>query len=167
MLVTTDSAIIQNPPVKKSKISTPGPSSIDDFRDKLLEDADLSIVRPLSAHVVSLFHQDKISSPHFLQLLRNGEIVWQSPTSPWRTLLRLNPHICAKTIPDDQDLTEYSALEYLAAHKPDFPAPKPLGILRLQNSYFMFMTYLRWNYPEISLEGSAIKFERSYPSTAE
>jgi aminoglycoside phosphotransferase (APT) family kinase protein len=120
---------------------------VEDFRDELLEDAELSIVRPLSSMVISLLDQNKISSPHFLEFLRKSEVIWRSPASPWRTLLRVNLDICIKTIPDDEDLTEYSTLEYLTSHKPDFPAPKPYGILRLQNTHFIFMSY----YPGITL----------------
>jgi aminoglycoside phosphotransferase (APT) family kinase protein len=38
--------------------------------------------------------------------------------------------------------TEYSALQYLAKHVPDFPAPKPHGLLGLGNSRLILMSYI-------------------------
>ncbi|KAF2671111.1 hypothetical protein BT63DRAFT_453495 [Microthyrium microscopicum] len=134
-------------PEKKTDRSTFPLPPVIDFRDDLLEGAELTIVRPLSNTVISLLDQSKISSPQFVELLRKSEVTWRSPASPWRALLRVNLDICIKTIPDDEDLTEYSTLEYLVLHKPDFPAPKPYGVLRMQNTHFIFMSY----YPGVTL----------------
>ncbi|KAM7206003.1 Protein kinase-like domain containing protein [Rhypophila sp. PSN 637] len=38
--------------------------------------------------------------------------------------------------------TEYSALQYLAEHAPDFPAPKPHGFLKLGEYRFILMSYI-------------------------
>lgn len=40
------------------------------------------------------------------------------------------------------DTTEYTLLQYLAQHAPDFPAPKPHGLVNLGGHNLTFMTYI-------------------------
>ncbi|TVY89043.1 Versiconal hemiacetal acetate reductase [Lachnellula willkommii] len=47
-----------------------------------------------------------------------------------------------------RDYTEYTALQYLALHMPDVPAPKPLGLVTFSGCRIMFMTY----FPSMTLE---------------
>lgn len=104
--------------------------------------AEVSIIRPLSTTTISLLDQDQKLSSAFIGLLHKCKITWRSPTSPWQTILRASPDICIKTVPDDEDLTGYSTLEYLALHKPEFSAPKPHGVLRSHDTLFIFMSYV-------------------------
>ncbi|EPE02864.1 hypothetical protein F503_01605 [Ophiostoma piceae UAMH 11346] len=48
-----------------------------------------------------------------------------------------------KVVPESHYVgTEYSTIQYLAEHSPDFPAPKPHGLIGLPDFILMFMSYM-------------------------
>lgn len=55
--------------------------------------------------------------------------------------------IAIKIVPTSAMGSEYSTLQYLAEHAPDFPAPKPRGLIGLDNSVLILMSYI----PSITL----------------
>ncbi|TVY15400.1 hypothetical protein LARI1_G006764 [Lachnellula arida] len=63
-------------------------------------------------------------------------------------VLKCNGSIAAKILSGTHDYTEYTALQYLALHMPDVPAPKPLGLVTFSGCRIMFMTY----FPSMTLE---------------
>lgn len=50
--------------------------------------------------------------------------------------------IIVKAIRSLDDYTEYTALQYLHQHKPTIPAPRPLGLVRIDGISLIFMTHM-------------------------
>lgn len=50
--------------------------------------------------------------------------------------------IAVKIVPASMTGSEYSTLQFLAQHAPDFPAPKPHGLIKLGNSALILMSYI-------------------------
>ena len=49
--------------------------------------------------------------------------------------------VVVKAMRHVDDDTEYTTLQYLECHKPDIPAPRPLGYVRMSGITLMFQTY--------------------------
>ena len=47
-----------------------------------------------------------------------------------------------KMVPNFEDFTEYTAMEYLERHAPEFPIPRPLGVLTSEKVAYIFMSFL-------------------------
>jgi hypothetical protein len=73
------------------------------------------------------------------RLLENGEVI-AKPLGRGGVLQCGD--IAIKVVPAGALGSEYSALEYLAEHAPDFPAPKPHGLLGFGNSRLVLMSYI-------------------------
>ncbi|KMP10247.1 hypothetical protein CIRG_09928 [Coccidioides immitis RMSCC 2394] len=57
-------------------------------------------------------------------------------------VFRCDGDIVAKAIRNAVDYTEYTTLQYLEKHKPTIPAPRPLGLLRVNDVSLIFMSYI-------------------------
>ncbi|KAL9087185.1 MAG: hypothetical protein Q9159_003752 [Coniocarpon cinnabarinum] len=57
-----------------------------------------------------------------------------------RRILRCSENLIMKIYPSSHDLTEYTTLQYLERHKPDFPAPRPHGVLMSEKLAFIFIS---------------------------
>jgi aminoglycoside phosphotransferase (APT) family kinase protein len=58
--------------------------------------------------------------------------------------------IAIKIVPASAAGSEYSTLQYLAEHAPDFPAPKPHGLIELDGSVLILMSYI----PSVTLRNA-------------
>ena len=148
---TTQAAPYRNLPKSKR----PGPS---DFCAKLVENASsATLVSHLSAAATSflagyLEHDDPVQDPLqrlmliLKRMISESEKLWEFPTRG--VVLKCNEDLVAKIIRGNDDYTEYTSLQYLANYAPHIPAPKPHGLIKLDNVRIMFMTYL----PSTTLE---------------
>lgn len=56
-------------------------------------------------------------------------------------ILKCHADVVVKAIRRVDDNTEYTTLQYLERHKPDIPAPRPLGYARMSGINLIFQTY--------------------------
>ncbi|KAI0012426.1 hypothetical protein F4779DRAFT_625968 [Xylariaceae sp. FL0662B] len=82
------------------------------------------------------------------QIFAHAEVVSQNPWGYSTMVLRVSDKIVAKISRRSDGTDEYAALQYLDAHLPHFPAPKPHGLIELEHFYLNFMTYI----PGLDLE---------------
>lgn len=80
-------------------------------------------------------------SQRMLGLLQASEVLWKSMFPEQLMILKCRTDIVVKAMRFVDDDTEYTTLQYLECHKPDIPAPRPLGYVRMSGITFMFQTY--------------------------
>ena len=118
-----------------------------------LQDLDeATIVSPLSNTVTALLDQLTDSIPQNLepdqslaeklkQTLRNSTKMYETPFRG--AVFKCGDKIVAKVVRKSlPDTTEYTSIQYLAQHLPDFPAPKPHGLVNLGRYEVIFMSYI-------------------------
>ena len=82
------------------------------------------------------------------RILRKGDVLWRSETSGEKFVVKVCPEAVVKVDKNFTDFTEYTTLQYLESHKPDFPAPRPLGLLTSETTAYIFMSFV----PGVTLE---------------
>ncbi|PLB48814.1 hypothetical protein P170DRAFT_407493 [Aspergillus steynii IBT 23096] len=75
-----------------------------------------------------------------------NRLLWDSPKM-WENVVRgvvvrCSDEIIAKVIDGRIDYTEYTSMQYLMKWAPDFPAPKPHGLIQYGVFRVIFMTYI-------------------------
>ena len=75
-------------------------------------------------------------------MLENSEIIWQSKGGRGHAIVKCNAEIVVKVVPKGKDHTECTTLQYLEQHAPQFPAPRPLGVLAAGTTSFIFMSLI-------------------------
>lgn len=65
-----------------------------------------------------------------------------------KAVLRCSANTAIKIIPDVDDYTEYTNLQYLKLHAPEVPVPEALGMLASEKTAYMFMSFV----PGLTLE---------------
>ncbi|EFW23124.1 conserved hypothetical protein [Coccidioides posadasii str. Silveira] len=106
-----------------------------DIRDCLRPSDPVDIVWPLSSTVLGLLEEtSQIAEPlpdglpqRMLDLVRTSEVIWKSPVLDQMMVFKCDTDVVVKAIWCVDDDTEYTTLQYLECHKPDIPAPRPLG----------------------------------------
>lgn len=134
-------------PPKKSK---PPPPKKMSFREGLVTGPRTAeIVFPLSKAATNLLVSNMDTSligkkkglvDAIKKMISASTTVWEQDLKG--AVLRLNEDIAAKIVWANKDYTEYSSLQYLEAHAPDIPAPKPHGLIRFSGFCIMLMTYI-------------------------
>ncbi|TPX23527.1 hypothetical protein DIZ76_012861 [Coccidioides immitis] len=76
-----------------------------------------------------------------LDLVRTSEVIWKSPVPDQMMVFKCDTDVVVKAIRRVDDDTEYTTLQYLECHKPDIPAPRPLGYVRMSGITLIFQTY--------------------------
>ncbi|KAI1497224.1 hypothetical protein F5X99DRAFT_423701 [Biscogniauxia marginata] len=133
-----------------------------DTRLLLDPDAAATILSPFSDDMQLLL--SGVDADNFMQsvvqLLSRAEVLFQSNWGCSTMVLRVSDDIVTKISRRADGTDEYTALQYLEAHIPSFPAPRPHGMIELKHLYLMFMTYI----PDISSQLDALFSElRSLP----
>ncbi|KAL8838835.1 MAG: hypothetical protein Q9170_001990 [Blastenia crenularia] len=106
------------------------------------------IIFPLSQSVETLLrtHTVDISTFHLSMSLstaiESSEIIWQSKACQGHLVVKCNSEIVVKIVPNLDDHTEYTTMQYLARHASAIPAPKPLGLILSNNTSYIFMSYV-------------------------
>ncbi|KAJ8068469.1 hypothetical protein OCU04_004023 [Sclerotinia nivalis] len=118
-----------------------------------------TIAHPLSTETISclIVHLDSSSSAEDVtsnqclvsalkHLILNSEKLCELPTRG--VVLKCSDHLVAKIIRGNDDYTEYTSLQYLQDNAPALLAPKPHGLVKLNDVHIIFMTYI----PSVTLE---------------
>ncbi|KAH8795578.1 phosphotransferase family protein [Hyaloscypha finlandica] len=82
------------------------------------------------------------------QMILSCERLWEFPTRG--VVLKCNANLIAKIIHGNNDYTEYTSIQYLAAYAPEIPAPRPHGLVKFDSVRILFMTY----FPSMTLESA-------------
>ncbi|KAE8404344.1 kinase-like protein [Aspergillus pseudonomiae] len=121
----------------------------DDIRASIRSSDLAEIVFPLSDTVRNLLGISSLAAAQsdglaqrLIDVIDSSEVVWKGPFAGQKMVLTYGHDIILKAVRDLDDTTEYTTLEYLHQHKPNIPAPKPLGFIRMNDISLMFMTHL-------------------------
>ncbi|QSS58301.1 hypothetical protein I7I51_07724 [Histoplasma capsulatum] len=120
--------------------TTSGSVTEEDIRVFLMPSEPTAIVSPLADSVRSLLADAEMSEA-LVGLMRRCEILWKSPFPRKKMVFKCDGNIVIKAIKNALDYTEYTTLQYLEVHKPTVPAPRPSGLLRMNDVSLIFMTY--------------------------
>jgi hypothetical protein len=127
------------------------PSEPPEFRTRLDLAETADIIFPLSDTVKTLLAQyseasNSLEDPRKSLALSLRRMCWDSPKlweNPVRgVVVKCSDEIIAKVVTEDDDYTEYTALQYLAKHAPDIPVPRPHGLVKFEPFCAMFMSYI-------------------------
>ena len=123
-----------------------------DTLERLKDIDEATVVSPLSNTVTALLDQitnsiplssepDKSLAEKLKQIFRNSTKIYESPFRG--AIFKCSDELVAKVVHMSRpDTTEYTSLQYLAQHAPDFPAPKPHGLVNLGRHNVVFMSYI-------------------------
>jgi Phosphotransferase enzyme family len=125
---------------------------------KLEDKTEATAMSPLSNTVIALLDHITGSVPPYSKpeqslaeklkrTFQNSAKLFEFPLRG--TVFKCGDDIVAKVVRMGAlDTTEYTAIQYLARHAPDFPAPKPHGLVTLGKYTVIFMSYI----PSMTLE---------------
>ncbi|KAG6089065.1 hypothetical protein E4U15_004306 [Claviceps sp. LM218 group G6] len=130
----------------RSHVARPQPDC--DIRLELDENEPVTTIFPLSTEVEDLFRGYASTSEAIIGLLDNSEVLYESPWAASVMVFRINENIVVKAGHESFSITEHQTLTYLQENMPDFPAPRPHGLVRLGVYCFLFTSYI----PGIDLE---------------
>ena len=110
----------------------------------------VAVVFPLSESVQRLLdaQTQELSAASFslwtrlYNLIDASEIIWQNGARGGVAVMKCSENVVVKMVPNFEDYTEYTTMEYLERHAPDLPIPRPLGVLTSEKVTYMFMSFL-------------------------
>ncbi|KAG6262108.1 hypothetical protein E4U49_003360 [Claviceps purpurea] len=97
---------------------------------------------------VNLFRDYASISEAIIGLLDNSEVLYESPWAASVMVFRINENIVVKAGHEGFSITEYQTLTFLRENMPDFPVPRPHGLVRLGIYCFLFTSHI----PGMNLE---------------
>lgn len=124
-------------PATKIKIHTQ-----HDTRSLLEPTETAEILSPLSGELSRLLPDTGNLTESIIDLFARAEVIFQNRWGLSTMVLRIAEDIVVKFSRAADDTDEYSALEYLRKYLPNFPSPKPHGLIKLSDYYLMFMSYV-------------------------
>ncbi|KAG5994876.1 hypothetical protein E4U52_000619 [Claviceps spartinae] len=119
--------------ILRSHVARPQPDC--DIRLELDENEPVTTIFPISTEVEDLFRGYASTSEAIIGLLDNSEVLYESAWAASVMVFRINDNI-------------HQTLTYLQEHMPDFPAPRPHGLVRLGIYCFLFTSHI----PGMNLE---------------
>ncbi|OAA37005.1 Protein kinase-like domain protein [Metarhizium rileyi] len=122
--------------------------STNDLRHRLNGDEPTSVIFPLSAEIEKLANGHPSRTGALIQLLKDSEVLYESAWAASVMVFRVSETIVAKAGHEDYSITEHRTLTYLQEHLPDFPAPRPHGLVRLGAHCLLFTSFI----PGVNLE---------------
>ena len=75
-------------------------------------------------------------------LINASEIIWKNGHRGGVAVLKCSADVLMKMVPNFEDFTEYTTMQYLAEHAPEVPFPKPLGLITLEKMAYIFMSFI-------------------------
>lgn len=72
-----------------------------------------------------------------------SQVIWQNGPKGGVAVIRCTADTIVKIVPNFEDYTEYTALQYLRQHAPEIPVPEPLGALTSGKTAYIFMSLVR------------------------
>ncbi|KAG5946034.1 hypothetical protein E4U59_004698 [Claviceps monticola] len=102
-----------------------------DIRRRLNRNEPVTTIFPLSTEVEDLCRDYASISEAIIGLLDNGEVLYESQWAASVMVFRISENIVVKAGHEGFSITEHQTLTYLQEHIPEFPAPRPYGLLCL------------------------------------
>ncbi|KAG6165704.1 hypothetical protein E4U51_004153 [Claviceps purpurea] len=124
----------------RNHIARPQPNF--DIRIELDENEPVTTIFPVSTEVEDLFRDYASISEAIIGLLDNSEVLYESAWAASVMVFRISENIVVKTGHESFSITEHQTLTYLQEHMPEFPVPRPHGLLRLGFRCFLFTSYI-------------------------
>lgn len=108
-----------------------------------------TIVHPLSSSVSNLLEifgkPSKNADDGFAlrldMFLQAGKTLWVSETCANHRVVRYED-VVVKVVPNSGDFTEYTSMLYLEEHHSEIPAPRAKGLLTIEGTAYIFMSYI-------------------------
>ena len=75
-------------------------------------------------------------------IIEASEVIWKNGLSGGIAVMKCGSDTVVKMIPNFEDFTEYTALQYLRRHAPDVPIPEPLGAITSKQTAYIFMSFI-------------------------
>lgn len=113
-----------------------------DVRSRLRATDPSTIIFQPSTQMKALLQDDMDLSESLVNLVANSEVLYTSVWAGSIMVLKLNENLVVKITNAEAALTEHRSLTYLQTHLPDFPAPKPHGLIQLGNRYLLFTDFI-------------------------
>ncbi|KAG6176721.1 hypothetical protein E4U27_004898 [Claviceps purpurea] len=132
--------------ILRSHVARPQPNF--DIRIELDENEPVTTIFPVSTEVEDLFRDYASISEAIIGLLDNSEVLYESAWAASVMVFRISENIVVKAGHESFSITEHQTLTYLQEHMPEFPVPRPHGLLRLGFRCFLFTSYI----PGMNLE---------------
>ena len=109
-----------------------------------------TVVIPLSEAVQHLLgaqtHELSVESSSLWSKLQRiidaSEVIWTNGLNGGVTVMKCSSDTVVKMIPNFEDFTEYTALQYLRLHAPNIPIPESLGVMMSKQTAYMFMSFV-------------------------
>ena len=116
----------------------------------LCPDSTVAVIFPLSEQVQWLLgtqtHELSAESTSLwtklYKIIDDGDVIWQNGPRGGVAVIKCSADIVVKMVPNYEDYTEYTALQYLRKHAPEVPVPEPLGALASGKTVYLFMTFI-------------------------
>ncbi|KAG6304358.1 hypothetical protein E4U45_001662 [Claviceps purpurea] len=126
--------------ILRSHVARPQPNF--DIRIELDENEPVTTIFPVSTEVEDLFRDYASISEAIIGLLDNSEVLYESAWAASVMVFRISENIVVKAGHESFSITEHQTLTYLQEHMPEFPVPRPHGLLRLGFRCFLFTSYI-------------------------
>ena len=76
------------------------------------------------------------------RVIGTSEVIWRNGLSGGVAVMKCSSDMVVKMIPNFEDFTEYTSLQYLRRHAPDIPIPEPLGAITSEQTAYIFMSLI-------------------------
>lgn len=119
-----------------------------DVRWSLRSEDPSSILADLSPDLSALLPDRENLSPSIVALLATSEVIFQRPDGAGAKVFRIGDAIAVKFCREPDATVELASLKYLKHHLPNFPAPRPHGLVRFHPWCLLFTSYV----PGLDLE---------------
>ena len=76
------------------------------------------------------------------QTIDASEVIWQNEIGGGVAVFHCGSGVALKMIPNFEDFTEYTALQYLRRYAPQIPVPEPMGAISSEKTAYIFMSFI-------------------------
>lgn len=136
----------ENPKPSSQGLSEPD----EDIRQTICPSDPVENIFPLSDAVAELIESVSQTaanlpvgfSQRVFRALEKSEIMWKAPFPRQKGVFKCSADIVVKAVRNLEKYTEYTTLQYLELHKPNIPAPRPHGLMRMSGVSLIFMSYI-------------------------
>ncbi|KAB5542846.1 kinase-like domain-containing protein [Coniochaeta sp. 2T2.1] len=114
---------------------------VNDIRSRLCITDEVTVISELQPEMTSLLNKQEPLSEGIVNLLAEAEVLYEVSAAS-RMVFRLPDGVAVKIANEDLLATEHASLSYLKDHLPNFPTPKPLGLVRFGIRCLLFTTFI-------------------------
>ncbi|KAK6532473.1 hypothetical protein TWF281_006662 [Arthrobotrys megalospora] len=111
-----------------------------------LPEGETRIIYPLSSQVKTLLDIGSDVNEALLKsltrLIKNSEVLFCTQNAKSKYVVKCSEGIVVKSATLDNNLTEYTTLQYLQEHRSTIPAPRPHGLIVSGSYSYIFMSYI-------------------------